>query len=59
MGWYSPHGRRLELKDLENIFGGISRKEYCKTLDRMAQGSWNNWDAHRKKAFADAWSAHC
>jgi|GEM_PF-3356100 hypothetical protein len=37
----------------------VSIEEYCETLDRMAQGSWNNWDAHQKKAFADAWSAHC
>ena len=51
--------KKLELKELENIFGGISKEEYCETLDRMAQGSWKNWDAHQKKAFTDAWSAHC
>ena len=51
--------KKLELKDLEDIFGGVSIEEYCETLDRMAQDSWKNWDAHQKKAFADAWSAHC
>ena len=51
--------KKLELKELENIFGGVSIEEYCETLDHMAQGSWKNWDAHQKKAFVDAWSAHC
>ena len=31
--------KKLELKDLENIFGGVSIEEYCETLDHMAQGS--------------------
>ncbi|WP_315364235.1 hypothetical protein [Prevotella jejuni] len=49
--------KKLELKELENIFGGISRKEYCRNLGSIMAN--NELSDSAKEGARYAWNKHC
>lgn len=50
---------KLSSKQLENILGGISAKEYCAQLEEIIVNNWKDMSAGSKKAAAYSYSKNC
>lgn len=51
--------KKLSNIDLLNLLGGVSRDEYCATLDMLIKENWGKWDEGAKDSAAKSWSEHC
>lgn len=53
--------KQLSKSQMNNIHGGVNRKEYCDMLDAMFQYQITNqtWTEEQWIAAADAWNANC
>ena len=52
-----PLLEKLELKELENIFGGISREEYCENLRKIIAN--NKLSEKALAGWTIGYSTHC
>lgn len=52
---------KLSKKQMSEVSGGISRREYCKLLNEMFEYQMSNqtWDDNQWIAATDAWNKHC
>lgn len=51
--------KKLEIKEMFEILGGVSAKEYCATLDKLVDDNWDKWTVEQKRAAAYAFNKHC
>lgn len=51
--------KKLEIKEMLEILGGVSAKEYCKTLSMLVSNNWDAWTDNEKKAAAYSYNKHC
>ncbi len=51
--------KKLANIDLLNLLGGVSREEYCATLDMLIRENWGKWDEGTKNSASLSWNTHC
>ncbi len=51
--------KKLTNLDLQDLLGGVSREEYCETLDMLIENNWDKWDQGAKDGAMYGWNKYC
>lgn len=51
--------KKLSNTDLLNLLGGVSREEYCETLDVLIENNWGDWNKSTKDSATASWNKYC
>lgn len=49
----------LDLQEMNEIKGGISKEEYCNTVSMLIEHNWDSWSDGERKSAASAYATHC
>lgn len=49
----------LNLQEMNEIKGGVSREEYCDTVSNLIRDNWDNWSDSERHSASSAYSKHC
>lgn len=51
--------KKLSNYDLQDLLGGVSREEYCATLDMIIDKNWDTMTPGEKDGAMYGWNKYC
>lgn len=49
----------LDIQEMIEIKGGVSKEEYCATVSMLIENNWDSWSDSERYSAASAYSKHC
>ncbi|MGQ1948825.1 hypothetical protein ACT3CD_17165 [Geofilum sp. OHC36d9] len=49
----------LSNEELEQVNGGVSKEDYCATLNDLIENNWGEWSDGERLSAANAYSDNC